>query len=72
MDDEVGLDRANQLQNPWAVPQIQVAMGEVPCDRPEPREIPRGIAIVAEEAAAHVVVDTMHLPAALVEERDRF
>ena len=38
--------------------------------RAQPLEVPGRVAVLAEEVAAHVVVDAVHAPAALVEERD--
>ena len=36
----------------------------------QPFEVPRGVAVGAEEIAAHVVVDAVHLPSLAVEVRD--
>ena len=71
VDDEVGLVSSDERVHAVAVPQVEVVVREALRLRPQAREVRCGIAEVTEEVAAHVVVDAVDVPAALVEEGDQ-
>ena len=68
VDDEVRPRLADEPLDPVAVADVEVVVLEPRRLPPQPLEVPGRVAVLPEEVAAHVVVDPVHAPAALVEE----
>ena len=72
MDDEVRLQLVYEPQHRCAIADVDVVVLETAGRPTEAFEIPGRIPVLAEEVAAHVVVDAVDGPTALVEERNGF
>src|SRR5438132_2853535 len=72
VDHQVGTMGAHEIEDAVTVADIEVVVGEVAGVPAQAREVPRGVAVRAEERPAHVVVDAVDLEATLLEECDRF
>src|SRR5205085_1744119 len=65
--------RANlfhELEDAFAIANVEIVMAKIRVLAPQAFEVPVCIAVAAEEAAAHVVVDAVDHPAATFEEGD--
>jgi hypothetical protein len=72
MDDEVRSQPIDELQHGCAVADVDVVVLEAAGRPTQAFEIPGRIAVLAEEVAAHVVVDAVDGPTTRVEERHGF
>ena len=72
VDDEVRLELVYEPQHRPAVADVHVVMLEAASVAAKALQVPRRVPVLAEEIAAHVVVDSVDRPAALVEERNGF
>src|SRR4051812_35527876 len=70
MDDELRPDRLDEAEHLLAVADVLVVGGEVLRRRDQTVQVRRRVSGLAEEIAAHVVVDAVYLPAARVEVLD--
>src|SRR5882757_667791 len=61
MNDQVKLVFAKKLLERTSIADVQIAVGEIPSNAPKALQIPGGIARIAEENTAHVVVHSDHL-----------
>jgi hypothetical protein len=67
MDDGIGFEPGNEVENALTIPDVELVMGEVFQLGGEAVLIPAGIALLAEEDGALVVVHAVDVPAELVE-----
>ena len=70
VDDQLGLRLLDDAFDAGAVADVEVVVLESLRGTAQPLEVPRRVAVLAEEVPAHVVVDAVHGPAARVEEGD--
>jgi hypothetical protein len=69
MNDEVRTMALEQRGDALAIADVQVVMREVTSLAPKPLQVPRRVTVGTKERPAHVVVDAVHVPPELIEER---